>query len=341
MIVPLSPAGRTGVQMRLTWRRLERLYTVRALASGQVARQLRLADVQWHETVPIFAQHAPGPAYLAAKLEHLSRNRYDTLGTAQYAAWLSGERVLDRSSVMLTFDDGMRRFRDVTFPELRRYGFRSVLFICPGLVDLASRRESKLDAFVASHMLTWDEIAELHETGLVDIQSHGMWHNAVPLSRAPSGQAAKPGRDLYEILDLLPPDGRIEALFDGAAAETAVPRYPSHPFYQCRGGDHAADLRRSKAMIERHLPGHRVTAFAFPWWNGVDSAARIARSEGYELVFRGMRGMWGSQRRTTIDPLCIGRMSFDWIACLPGAGAKSFMTLVGELRRGEHSDDVA
>lgn len=313
-----------------------------ALASGQMAHQFRLA-ARWKggkiDTVPVFAQHAPGPLYLAEKLDHLTRNGYSTLDTAQYHAWLTGEWPLDRPAVMLTFDDGARRFYDVTFPELEKRGLRSVLFVCPGLVELASAGNSKLNDFIADHILTWDELRTLLRTGLVDIQSHGMWHNAARVSEAPASWSTILSTDLFGVLDLLPPDGRIDALADGTAMTAPVPRYPSHPFYRCVDRDHAVDLRRAKALIEANLPRHSVRAFAFPWWNGVDGAVRAAREEGYNLVFHGMRGMLGSQRRAYVNPLQIGRMGFDWISCLPGDGAKSVAMLVSELYRGQHTDD--
>lgn len=328
--------------LRLSWRKRERLYLSAAFASGQIARQFRLTmrqDNSEIETVPVFAQHAPGPVYLAEKLDHLVRNGYITLDTTQYHAWLRGARPLDRPAVMLTFDDGLRRFREVTFPELARRHMRAVLFVCPGLVERASARTSKLDEFIADHILTWDELRALHATGLVDIQSHGMWHNAVQISKSPVSHSATLGRDLFGVLDMLPPDGRLSALADGSAARAPVPRYMSHPFYQCADRDHAADLRRAKAMIEANLTRHPVRAFAFPWWNGVESAARAARTEGYDLVFWGMRGMLGNQRRTSLNALRIGRMSFDWISCLPRDGTKSVMALARELYRGKHQDD--
>lgn len=313
-----------------------------ALASGQITRQFSLEARQEEgeiERVPVFAQHAPGPLYLAEKLHHLTRNGYSTLDTAQYRAWLTGARPLERPAVMLTFDDGLRRFYNVTFPELAKRSLRAVLFVCPGLVEMASAGGTKLNLFIADHILTWNELRALHATGLVDIQSHGMWHNAAQISRTPVAHSTILGSDLFGVLDMLPPDGRIDALADGTAVAAPVPRYPSHPFYRCANCDHAADLRRAKALIEANLPRHSVRAFAFPWWNGIDCAARAARAEGYELVFHGMRGMLGSQRRSCINPQQIGRMGFDWINCLPSKGAKSVTMLVKELYRGQHSDD--
>lgn len=330
--------------MHLSWQKRERLYTIRALSSGQLARQIRRANRLRGgrlDAVPVFAQHAPGPKYFADKLDHLGRNGYETLDTSGYAAWLSGQHALDRPSVMLTFDDGQRRFKEITFPLLQARGYRSVLFVCPGLVELASCSDGPLGAFVARDMLTWDELRELHATGLVDIQSHGMWHHRVATSEVPLSQPSQPGEKLFQVLDMFPPDGRIEAVLTAAGSTALVPRYPSYPFYQCRSGDHAADLRRSKELIEQNLSGHRVRAFAFPWWNGVDSVARAALAEGYELVFHGMRGIFGSPQRAAIDPLCIGRMSFDWITCLPGTGAKPIRALFAELMKGEHADDTA
>lgn len=332
----------------LSWQRKEKLFSLRALAAAQFPQQLGTAIEDPNRSVAIFAQHAPGPNYFRPKAEYLARNGYATMNCQDYANWLHGKTRLDQPHVMLTFDDGMRRFKTITFPVLSEYGMKSVLFVNPGLVNIASDPKHVLHEVARKTVLDWSELRELHESGLVDIQSHGMWHNRVPINDSAIRHSQKPGDSITAYNDLLPEEKLVEALVSGAAKEQPIPRYECRPFFQWlpkreQSSIRAAylkDLSTSKEQIEHNLPGHSVTAFAFPWWNGNKAAVEAAKKANYDLVFRGMSGIWGKQTREKIDPSNIGRMSFDWIACLSGENRTSVPQLIAELFSGKHKDDV-
>ena len=114
----------------------------------------------------VFCYHYISAAELEAHLQHLQRNGYATLTADEFYQAkqnATGESIL---SVVLTFDDGDRGFYDVVFPLLKKYRMKAVVFIIPGWVG----REG---------ILTWEQIQEMHESGLVDFQSHSMHHPAI------------------------------------------------------------------------------------------------------------------------------------------------------------------
>ena len=71
---------------------------------------------------------------------------------------------LPSRSVVLTADDGHRSVYEGMFPLLKRYRVPATLFLYPSAISNAS------------YALTWNEVREMKETGLVDVQSHTFWH---------------------------------------------------------------------------------------------------------------------------------------------------------------------
>lgn len=108
-----------------------------------------------------------------------------TVTTAVFAeqlAWLRGhdyriiplsalvDRLCDAAAdlppraVVLTADDGHGSVYTEMFPLIQRYRFPVTLFVYPSAISNAS------------YALTWDQLAEMVRTGLVDVQSHTYWH---------------------------------------------------------------------------------------------------------------------------------------------------------------------
>jgi hypothetical protein len=123
-------------------------------------RNKRLSDI------PVFCYHFISAAEFEAHLQHLQRNGYATLTADEfYQAKRDGTSDPIRSAV-LTFDDGDEGFYEVVFPLLKKCGMKAVNFIIPGWVGKEG-------------ILTWEQIQEMHESGLVDFQSHSMHHPAI------------------------------------------------------------------------------------------------------------------------------------------------------------------
>lgn len=330
---------------RMKWSQLERYYLLRALALRRMPRAFDRAVPDAAAAPPVFAQHAPGPVYLGGKLDRVVAGGYRSLDTADLAAWSAG-RAQAEAALMLTFDDGLRRFQDVTFPLLRARRLKSVLFVCAGLIELASGPASPLRDYVRASILTWDELKAMQDTGLLDVQSHGLWHHMVPIAPEVLRYDATPPATVIESQELLPADCGLGAFFTGAPA--AVPRRRGRPFFlthpeQSPAASEAAqqaDLAEARALIEARLPGSAVRAFAFPWWNGTDAARRAAYRAGYTQVYEGARSLRRAPQRERFTREPIGRLSFDFIDCLPGAGQRGVFALMRAKQRGEYGCDV-
>ena len=91
-----------------------------------------------------------------------------------------------------------------------------------------------------------------------------------------------------------------------------------------------ADLRESRSMIERELPGVEVRSFCYPWFVGCDLSVTLSQKAGYTS------NHWGvlSGRRTNrdgYDPFRIVRMPPDYIMRLPGKGRWTFIGVLKNM----------
>lgn len=122
----------------------------------------------------VFVFHEVEPTELEQVLLFLKQNGYSTIDCAQLRV-CDGNRSAASKTIMLTFDDGHISLWKYAFPLLKRYGFKAVSFICPGLVP-----EADTDAAgEARKLCNWSEIKQMHESGWIDFQSHGLYHDLV------------------------------------------------------------------------------------------------------------------------------------------------------------------
>jgi len=147
--------------------------------------------------IPVFTFHSVEPVSFEAKLKFLSRNGYRTLNSEEFRAAIAGESDIPEKSVVLTFDDGTATLWSVAYPLLQKYGFRAISFIIPGCIperapetptywDFATKRSTvaALTARERNHspLCSWQEIQEMHNSGVIDFQSHTMHHHMVSVS---------------------------------------------------------------------------------------------------------------------------------------------------------------
>jgi peptidoglycan/xylan/chitin deacetylase (PgdA/CDA1 family) len=129
-----------------------------------------------HNEIPVFTLHAVVAEEFEAQLQFLKRNGYQTLVADELYDCLTKTRPIAERSIVLTFDDGWKNLWTVAFPLLKAYGFRAVCLLIPGLI----RDEANAVPTFESHALcSWEEIHEMHESGVIDFQSHSMYHALV------------------------------------------------------------------------------------------------------------------------------------------------------------------
>lgn len=113
-----------------------------------------VSDNIWSEIDELFVS----PANMEAQLKYLVDNGYtpiffeDLPNAASY-----------KKPVILTFDDGYRDNYTELFPLLKKYHVKATIFVIPDNVGKPV-------------FMTWEQIREMSDSGLVSIQSHTMTH---------------------------------------------------------------------------------------------------------------------------------------------------------------------
>lgn len=141
------------------------------LVAGGLARPARaqapnsmsvLTYHRFHPSVSTSATIVSTPVF-AAQMAWLAANRVRVAPLRESLAVARGAS-LDGPTVALTADDGWRSVYTEMFPVLRHHGFPMTLFINPPAVGHGGA------------YLTWPMIAEMVESGLVDVQAHTLTH---------------------------------------------------------------------------------------------------------------------------------------------------------------------
>ena len=99
----------------------------------------------------------------------LRDNGYDAVTLDQGWSMLTKGIPPERRPVVLTFDDGFRDFYTNAFPVLDRFGFRATMFLPTAFIGRAAQE------FKHRTCLTWNEVRELHKSG-VEFGSHTVSH---------------------------------------------------------------------------------------------------------------------------------------------------------------------
>lgn len=149
------------------------------------------------DEIPVFVFHSVRPLEFEQQLRYLHENGYRTLRAEELLAVLAQGEPAPPRSVVLTFDDGTASLYSVAWPLLRKYGFTAISFLIPGcipeqapampawsdyeqgVVSEAALLEREQGAYP---LCSWQEIAEMHESGVIDFEAHTMYHHLIHVS---------------------------------------------------------------------------------------------------------------------------------------------------------------
>lgn len=146
-----------------------------ALLAFLLAQSSALGKDSNSVTVPILVYHRLGPVVadsmtvktsdFAAQLEYLKVNGYTVIPLRRLLAYLAKNAPPPpQRAVVITADDGHESVFTDMLPLIRRYDIPVTLFIYPSAISNAR------------YAMTWQQLREMQDTGLVDIQSHTYWH---------------------------------------------------------------------------------------------------------------------------------------------------------------------
>ncbi len=129
------------------------------------------------------------PELFEDQLRAMHKKGWRALSGEEFLYFLRNKNEKPKKCVLLTFDDGFADNYVIAMPLLKKYGMKAVLFVATDLIaDGHVNRGSFVplahnDAWNLAHterrsevMCTWTELKEMEDSGLFDIQSHGMSH---------------------------------------------------------------------------------------------------------------------------------------------------------------------
>ena len=104
------------------------------------------------------------PDQFEAQMDYLAAEGYTTITIDEMMDALEIGTPLPEKPVIITFDDGYADNYEYAYPILKKYGFKATIFLIYDFTD------------TYPNYLTWDQINEMKESGLIHFESHTMTH---------------------------------------------------------------------------------------------------------------------------------------------------------------------
>ncbi len=147
--------------------------------------------------IPVFLYHQVNhlsnitPELFEEHLKILKNKKMNTITMSEYM-----RKETPKNSVLLTFDDGYYDNYKEVFPLLKKYNMKATIFLNTlyigekrwGETEIekngtanykAMKKYMKLNDGTTEQYMTWSEIKEMYESGLVDFQAHSHKHMAI------------------------------------------------------------------------------------------------------------------------------------------------------------------
>ncbi|NLY65642.1 MAG: polysaccharide deacetylase family protein [Alcaligenaceae bacterium] len=177
--------------------------------------------LMYHHITPSSGMITTSPGNFESQMAALVANGYTSLTARQFAAYMRGESVPEKS-VLITFDDGYLDNWVYAHPVLKKHGLNAVMFLVTGwaqhgekrpvngsgqlLPACPSHREcmDMVDAGRASEIaVRWSEVHAMEEAGTFEIHSHTHTHTRWDLKLDRAGKSEAIARELQQSRDTL------------------------------------------------------------------------------------------------------------------------------------------
>ena len=129
------------------------------------------------ESSKLLGAYVITPQELEKDFQWIQQEGYTPVVVQDLLDYVYSDVPLPEKPIMITFDDGYESNYVYAYPLLQKYGYKAVISIYGRCTDEFSQTEDKHINY--SH-ITWDEIREMADSGLVEFQNHtyNMHYNA-------------------------------------------------------------------------------------------------------------------------------------------------------------------
>lgn len=114
-------------------------------------------------------KYTVSPAEFRSDMQYLKDNGYTSVTMQDLISYANDGTPLPEKPVMITFDDGYESFHEYAYPILQEFDFKAVYSIVGRYADQYTAAD---DHHIRYSHCTWNQIAQMHESGLVEIQNH-------------------------------------------------------------------------------------------------------------------------------------------------------------------------
>ncbi|MCC7494124.1 MAG: polysaccharide deacetylase family protein [Fimbriimonadaceae bacterium] len=189
---PLAPP------LRVVWQ--GRRHGLEARPIDPLAKLAHVPVIMYHDVVqpPKGVWFDITVAEFEADLAKIEQAGATPISLRQWWRYLTAGEALPKKPVLLTFDDGYRSVYDLIYPRLQARRWPAVFFIVTSTVGRRTQRDH----------LTWDQMREMHATGLFEFQIHTVSHPY--LTRIPAKDMQ---REILDCRDTLEAELGVPAQF--------------------------------------------------------------------------------------------------------------------------------
>lgn len=252
-----------------------------------------------NEGVPVFIFHNT-PAGFETYLKMLKSAKVHTYTFSEIYEIHNQGLHLQTNSCILTFDDGYVDNFYYAFPLLKRFKLKATIFINTLYIDYDP------------DYITWDQIKQMHESGLVDFELHSHRHMSVFTDNKPIRYAGEDDLKNKE-LQYLYHNGlkKGDPVFTTRSAYCEKGVVLTESFLKNRDisairfeTDEEAeqriteDVALNKALIKRHL-GKDANFFCWPWGHHSEFGKSVIRKLGIKGFVTTRKG--SNSRKFNLD----------------------------------------
>ena len=188
------------------------------------------------------------------QIEFLISDGFNFISPEDVLAASEGKKELPEKSVLLSFDDAYESFYQHVFPLLKIYKIPAMLAVVPSWIELGELSEYK------KKFMTWDQIREVSDSGLVHIASHSLnMHKSVVVHPLGSTAAAL-----------------VSRIYDEKKG-----RYENKEEYELRISQ---DISESHKILSGKI-GKMPVSFVWPYGRYNSTAVDFAKKSGFKLLF--------------------------------------------------------
>ncbi len=207
-------------------------------------------------------QYAVSTDTLVQHFSWLREHGYTPVSIDDLLAAEAGKKLLPPKSVLLTFDDGYVSFYTHVYPLLKLFDYPAVFAIVGSWLEVPAGGQVPYGEKLVprSQFLSWEQIREMHGSGLVEIASHSF--------------------DLHHGV-LGNPQGNLQPAAITRIFDAARGRYESEAVYRQRV---YADLKRNSDLIAQRI-GEQPRVMVWPYGTYNSTATAIAAELGMSVTF--------------------------------------------------------